>query len=670
MDFKILSDAVNKQFSMMAKHNLFRAGVTKDELWDNYLESFPEGSNPIYKERTEHDCQCCRQFIRAAGNAVAIIDNQMISIWDVEVGGYYQVVADHMSAMVRNCIVVDTFLHYERHIGVKSNHQETEDGDIIMWNHFHYNLPTSYVKSKDDIGTILSDVRSGFQAFNRSLDEITIDALDTVLELIAQKSIYRGEEHERAVKAFRKYKKSYEEVIECERMEWCWVVSAEAGSMNRFRNSAIGTLIVDISNGVELDSAVKMFESKVAPHNYKRPKALITQKMIKEAEDDFIKLGYEGAELRRYAVEEDLTINNVLFANRDSKKKMKSVFDEMAEDVIVNPRDLKKVEEVGIKTFINDILPKCTAVEMMMENRLENNLVSLIAPQISDSKNMLKWGNNFSWAYNGEVADSMRERVKSAGGKVDGVLRFSLQWNDENDNGSDLDAHCHEPRGNHICFRNQLNRTTGGNLDVDNIDPRGKVAVENITWPSLDRMQEGEYKFSVHQYSPRNNNSGFTAEIEYDGEIYSYAYNKPVRHGEYIKVAHVKFSKKDGLTFISSLPSSQVTREVWGLSTNSFQPVKMVMHSPNHWDGEETGNKHYFFMMRDCINDLPARGFFNEFLDERLTKHRKVFEVMGSKMKTPVTNSQLSGLGFSSTQRNSVFCKVVGSFTRTLNVKF
>ena len=60
MNFITFKQAVAKQFDMMAKHDLFTTKVEKDDVWATYLGAFPEGSNPIYKTRTEHDCTCCK----------------------------------------------------------------------------------------------------------------------------------------------------------------------------------------------------------------------------------------------------------------------------------------------------------------------------------------------------------------------------------------------------------------------------------------------------------------------------------------------------------------------------------------------------------------------------------------------------------------------------------
>lgn len=57
---------------------LFVTAVDKDVLWETYLGSFPEGTNEIYRERREHDCSCCRHFIKSFGNVVSIKDSKIL----------------------------------------------------------------------------------------------------------------------------------------------------------------------------------------------------------------------------------------------------------------------------------------------------------------------------------------------------------------------------------------------------------------------------------------------------------------------------------------------------------------------------------------------------------------------------------------------------------------
>lgn len=671
MIFKDFRDAIQRQFASMEQSGtLVRMDVDKDLMWDTYLSSFPAGNNPIFKERTEHDCQACKSFIRSTGNLAAIIDGQLVSIWDISIDGPYQVVTDAMSALVLSANIKNLFLTTEKRAGINCNQQMIESGEILTWEHFYIELPSRVVVPGVILGSKLSEAKSTFDVFKRGLEEITEDAISTVLELIDQNSIYRGEENRSAVNRFQIVKKVFDRLkTRDSRNIFCWEQSAATiPTVTRIRNTAIGTLLVDISTGIDLNHAVKAFESKVAPINYKRPTALITKGMIQKAEQKVEELGFTTALQRRFATTEDVTINNILFADRAAKQRM-NVFAELSNAVPENLKSLDKVDEVTIDTFINSILPRAESLELLLENSHIRSMVSLIAPIDSEAKNMFKWHNNFSWVYAGDLADSIKERVKAAGGNVTGDLRCSLSWF----NKDDLDIHLIEPNGQHICFNDKISFSSDGKLDVD-MNAGGRMSrtpVENITFPDKCRMLEGNYKLYVNNYCRRENiDIGFEVEIEFNGTIWPFCYEKAVADGENVIIAEFHYSKANGITIIKSLPSKQTSKQAWNLSTQQFHKVSMVMNSPNYWDEKATGNKHYFFMLEDCLNPDKARGFFNEFLTEKLREHRKVFEVLGSKMKTDQSDNQLSGLGFSSTQRNHVFCKVAGSFARTVKITF
>ena len=685
MNFIEFKEKLQNHFAEMTKDikYLFEVEVDKDELWNLYLDSFPAGTNEIYRERREHDCSCCKQFIRNIGNAVVIKNNQVHTIWDLELGDTtYQPVVDALSAYIKSHAVTNIYVSKFKKIGTDHNREQLNNGEIVKWDHFYLELPDMLVnRSYRSVGDIQGEFRDTRNVFKRSMDEISEESVLTVLELISQNSLYKGEEWKVVLEQFVTYKQKYDKLeTEIEKENYAWENSVIAGNLiGRIRNHSIGTLLVNISEGMELDTAVRKYEVIVAPTNYKRPKAIYTKKMLEDAKKTIDELGYMDSLARRFATLDDISVNNILFSNKDAVKRIRGqkaamdVFDEMVDEVAIDVKKFSKVDEIGITDFIKNVLPTAKELEVFLENRHTTNMVSLIAPENADSKTMFKWNNGFSWAYTGNITDSiMKENVKAAGGKVDGDLRFSMQWNDEDYNPNDFDAHCKEPNGYHIYYGNKGRLSlSGGVLDVDIINPiRNKAAVENITYANRRDMMDGVYQLFVHCYSNNGGKSGFKAEVEFDGSIYSFVYNRPLKVGEVVHVAEVTL--KNGVFSIKELiPSSVSSKEMWNTHTNGFVPVSVVMYSPNYWDEQDgIGHRHYFFMLKDCINPETPNGFYNEFLKNDLVQHKRVFEALGSKMSVGNVDDQLSGIGFSATKHNDILVKVKGTSERVLRIKF
>lgn len=684
-NFKEFRTLLQKHFDEMVKDGapLFITNADEDKLYDLYLDSFPAGTNPTFRKRREYDCSCCRRFVKNIGKLVSFMDGQMVTVWDFDTkSDVYQPVVDALAAYVKTCAVVNPYYVSRNMIsdgkfGTEMNYEYDADHKAVRtWDHFAVEIPQRFIVNSYDVSTKMAEWRDSANVFKRSLEELTMDAVDTVLELIAQNSLYRGKGFEGLVRGFKSDKQVYDRLPDEKKSAYVWMAPGGA-SMNRLRirNTAIGTLLVNLSDGMDVDAAVTAFEKVVAPANYKRPKAIFTKKMLEDAQKTVTELGYMNSLARRFATLDDITANNILFCNRDAAPRVMGAanpFEAMAKSLGTDPKKFGRAEEIGIEKFVKEVLPTAAGLELFMENRFSKNMVSLIAPQDKSAPSMFKWSNGFSWAYTGNMADSdIRENVKAAGGKVDGVLRFSIQWNDvpgewdENDE----DAHCIEPDKNHIYYVRKWNSRTDGRLDVDITSPlRDKVAVENITWPDIKKMKEGEYSFYVHCFASRGGKTGFRAEIEFDGNIYSFNYDKPLHGGQNVAVA--KVTLKDGKFSIKEqLPSSTSTREIWGVNSNQFVPVSVAMYSPNYWD-EQTGNgnRHYFFMLKDCVNPEKPNGFYNEFLKTDLLQHKRVFEALGSQMAVQSVDDQLSGVGFSETQHNSFIVKVQGATERVLKV--
>ena len=183
--FMMFKKALQKHFDEMQKEatHLFEVNVDKDELWNTYLDSFPAGTNEIYRERREHDCSCCRQFIKNIGSAVTIKDNHIHTIWELNLGDTtYQPVCDALDAFVKAHTVTDIYTTKFPKIGTDFNFEEI-NGKSHQWDHFFLELPSKFVNRSSRSNVIdlwdlsLTNLDSVFKTLNAEVKKSEEESL-------------------------------------------------------------------------------------------------------------------------------------------------------------------------------------------------------------------------------------------------------------------------------------------------------------------------------------------------------------------------------------------------------------------------------------------------------------------------------------------------------------
>ena len=710
---KKFREQMQVQFDVIQRTGqLFRSSVSGKKIWEKYLESFND--DPIFRDPASsiHNCNHCNNFIRRYGNIIAIDDNNnVITLFDFIPGTEeYQSTAVKLSKLLREAPIQDVFfetfeelkaLPYESckkdqatyKLGIDKNvkrytQAEAEQYGVVTANqvytfeHMSLYLDKDFVKrNKGSIESIQADYRDAKNVFKRGMDEISVDTLYLIKDLINQGSLLDGTAHLSKINAIIPYAEFYQNVLEKNFDNWCWKNSFD-NPLAKFRNTLIGVLCSELSQGMELNKACLNWNKRVDPANYMKATAPITEKQIKEAKVFVDENGYTASFNRRLATVDDIIANEILHLNSEGGNKQKDVhlFDAVKPSKSTRHKlnEFDQVEEVDINTFMYSILPTCTSVEAFIENNHEDNMVTLTTAKDPESKKIFKWDNNFSWTFNGNLAGKsmIKDAVASQGGKVDGVLRFSIMWADDTRDDSDLDAHCEEQPGNHIYYGNKVSHETGGNLDIDIINPQAhkrdykKEVVENITYPQFPE-KDTKFEFYVKNYSNRNS-QGFKAEIEFMGVQFQYEYPRGLSHKQDVKVAKVTY--KDGeftiQHYLQPTEGFGVEKEIYGLKTGQFHKVKLVSLSPNHWGENEVGNKYYFFFLENAQSGGNIRSFHNENLKGDLIVHRKVMEVLANTTMVDSVTNELSGLGFNSTVRDEVILKLGGSHKRVVRVTF
>ena len=660
-DFDIFSEEINSRLDELIKSgNPIVELDYEGSLFEIYLNNIPEEYNPVFRVNRFFDGSADRHFINRIGNLAMITPNyRLVYLWDFESKTFFENSRKEMLKVLKKCKIKNAFLTSFDMVGSGPN-KDSKD-PRITWTHYKYKTPSEIKCSKHDIGDKLGKLNTQYNVFKRTMKECRLEDLESVIELGKDNSIYRASEFLGSLEKWHELKTKYDKKPSD---EFLWFNVIKDGIYICYRNTVIGSLIDDLYNGMDLEKAVKSYESKVAPSNYKRPKALVTARMVEDARAKLEEVGLLESIYRKAAKFTEIPTDKILFTSQESKSL--SVFDDLKQDAELTVKkklDLSKAKEVKFEDFIK-LLPKVSKIGLLPNSVVNSSKVVLTNSKNENVPTPFKWDNNFAWSYiESDTADSIVKRVKDAGGVVDGDIRFSLSW----DNSDDLDLSFEDIYYRKIYFGNRTE--LGGRLDVDaNFSDIVENPVENIYWGNINHLKDGEYRVAVNNYMQRSERKqGFKLQMEVLGEITTYSY--PDNNLKNVTTM-LKVTKKGNSIEVTYEDPKLLKTEVSG---DKFIDIKNVIKSPNAWNGETVGNEHIIFLADDVEVKFNVRGFYNEQLNSKLEEHRKVTEILGSKLKIdPVefeSPDTVKGYGISTTSNNVFYLRLTYNNNRQELIK-
>lgn len=651
--FKKAQDLVVKEFKSMSQSNeVFMLNVDPEAMWDRYISGFEE------EYMQEHNCNACKSFIRKYGGVCIIEGNSIVSLWEGLNGsdsGPFEKSFNMLSDYCKDRDIISVFYSRDPLCGTPKTLSEKGE----RWEHFYINN-----KSSRSGRNWHADKMKSTESKNMMgdfFDSINIEAIDRSIELMKSRKLSRSEQFlpklENLKVVFEKFTGSNNKDV------FLWANAGDL-SVSRMKTGSLGALLKSLSESGGSDEAacIRSFNSMTSAENYQRSTRTASVSQLDKFKASLEKKGLlKKVTSRRHAHDSEIDVNDLLYSFTPDQ------FVESADPFEMTKKELdldinkitNSAQEITMDELIKEVVPEASEIKVLIENRLRNNFASLIAPPEGDdteSMGLMSYPNDYSLSYSGGFADSIKDKVKSAGGSVDGYACFRLHWY----NHDDLDAHMNMACGDHVYHGKQYSKKYNCHLDVDmNVSNLVRGAVENIVFINKESMVVGDYIYSVKNYTKReDHDQGFVVEVEIDGEIstYSRQVNPANKRQESMVAFHF-----DGDKII--LPKSESSRGAeginkWGLKGNNFARLNKMFLSPNYWNGNKSGNKHYVLDLEGCKSDEPMYPFFVEQLNPAFREDRKAIEMVSKNIKVQPEDSQVSGLGFSSSTKNHFVAEV------------
>lgn len=419
---------VSSKFSVLTDP-LFLVDTTG--MFDAYLATFPED------QRQYHNCNACRRFVDTYGGLVTIDEDgrTQSAIWDDNAPPVYANGIQVLRKRTTDTNVVGVFLSSETMYGTPVTNRSHGKVTDTTWTHYAVKPHASRVYKHPLVSASqrMAAKQQDKITVVRALSEYSVPVLQQACTLLESEALYRSEKVLGAAKWLldlaTAYKGTRSAVLKSN-LVWRAVATAPDGFCHP-RSSMIGTLLDDLSEGVEFSIVKARFAEKMNPLQYQRPQAAPSVGNIRQAEKVVAALESAGALQRRFARLED--IRTIWVPAQPKKSEQEGVFSHL---LPTNKNNTKAMHVASTPItwakFQATVMPKAIGMEMYVPTR--GNFAGMLTAENPDAPPILQWDTEAdrnpvsSYVYSGGSSAHQWNLRASTYVKVTAVTRFPSQW--------------------------------------------------------------------------------------------------------------------------------------------------------------------------------------------------------------------------------------------------
>jgi len=481
---------VNFKHSLDKGYKLFTTDV-EGSLYDLFLMVLPK------EARQHYNCNSCRHFINRFGGLVTIDEKGLphSAMWNEQlVPDFFKPVVEKLRTRVEMSKVTGIFISSDSTLG----HPMTNG-----WAHLSVELPNSEIYkdrySLKTAGQMMAEKREDFIMLQNALAKYVMSTIETAYELLKSENLARSEKTGGICKWFLNVKRDVNSTNIARRKQnkmWKAVSTAPTG-FTHISSSMIGTLLDDLSEGMDFATVKRRFDDKMDPMKYQRPQAAPKAGNISRGEEIIKAMGAERSLERRFARLDEI---QTIWKSRTKQAPVAGgVFGHLTpkSDVKAPNHDFTGVgmKKMTWEKFKATILPFANNIEYKIQGG-NDNYSAIVTAVHYDAPPIIQWDDEYDrnpfshYVYNGGSPASRWGLVVGKWTKVNAVTYQPSAWQEG-----------FEHQGNAVYFIldgakdiNFASRYTGGS---------------NCLFPEILKSELREIRSTIEAYSASKTLEGY-----------------------------------------------------------------------------------------------------------------------------------------------------------------